>query len=203
MYTWTTALGVLPPTALYVYLGTMAASLKEILGDAFETPETAEPDDIPTSPTAPFAPTPFAPVEAPTAMDVTRYWVLGIGVVVTVAVAVLVTIFTSRALKKASRMGGVGSLETSMLDASSGDVDDEGSEDNTSIQMKDLSGLPLNDSVDNTDNNVVHLTESRVDLLEDDNSDDVESGRSSNPSLPVDTFQFKQSPALSRLSTNT
>ena len=104
-YFWTSALGVLPPTALYVYLGTSAASLSDILGDAFETPEEEASE-------APSPPAPTSPVAAPSAMDTTQLWVMGIGVVVTIAVAVLVTIFTSRAIKRASRLASLGGAES-------------------------------------------------------------------------------------------
>lgn len=143
-YSWTSALGVLPPTALYVYLGTSAASLSDILGDAFKSPQQApvplEPDGTPTLPTT------------PSAMDTTQLWVMGIGVVVTVAVAVLVTIFTSRAIKRASRMGSGSagalavSLDEAILEGSSdSDEDDLTSLDNieddteNSIQLKEIS----------------------------------------------------------------
>lgn len=157
-YTWCTAIGVLPPTALYVYLGTTAASLSDILGDAFGTPDSddetpAAPSPAPTiaEPTAPVAPVPLAPSAAPSAMDTTQLWVMGIGVVVTVAVAVLVTVFTSRAIKRASRLvpGGIDTADAILDGESATDDDDivalDGIEDDdeNSIQMKDLSGIQI------------------------------------------------------------
>lgn len=146
-YSWTSALGVLPPTALYVYLGTSAASLSDILGDAFEPPQQVP---VPLEPNG--TPAPTTPSAAPSAMDTTQLWVMGIGVVVTVAVAVLVTIFTSRAIKRASRMGSGSagalavSLDEAILEGSSGsDDDDLTSLDNieedteNSIQLKEIS----------------------------------------------------------------
>lgn len=147
-YFWTSALGVLPPTALYVYLGTTAASLSDILGEAFEPPESESP--MPPSPPAPSSPT-----SAPSAMDTTQLWVMGIGVVITIAVAVLVTIFTSRAIKRASRMASLGasegadgilsaSLDDAILEGSSSDDEELTSlnkleEDaENSVQMKEL-----------------------------------------------------------------
>lgn len=149
-YTWCTALGVLPPTALYVYLGTTAAKLSDILGDAFESPSSEEP-------TAPAIP--LGPVAAPSAMDTTQLWVMGIGVVITVAVAVLVTVFTSRAIKRASSRGtgstsAITTLEEAMMEGSSASDDDNNvavnalsvldrldEDDENSVQLKDLSGL--------------------------------------------------------------
>lgn len=228
-YFWTSALGVLPPTALYVYLGTTAASLSDILGDAFEPPETDEP-------TAPSPPAPVSPIAAPSAMDTTQLWVMGIGVVITIAVAVLVTIFTSRAIKRASRMAAMGgvdgtasaSVEDAILEGSSSDDEDlttlDKIEDDTehSVQMKELkrstatgTSSPLSSSV-TSDTELLdghtreHLS---VDLDDEDSnqrkiSHDKKPSSSSSSSplsdsyiqLDATPFSFSHSPTNSRIS---
>jgi uncharacterized membrane protein YdjX (TVP38/TMEM64 family) len=204
-YSWTSALGVLPPTALYVYLGTTAASLSDILGDAFSTPEaepvTMQPDGTPA---------PAAPSEAPSAMDTTQLWVMGIGVVITIAVAVLVTIFTSRAIKRASRLGSAGgsgtalvaSLDDAILEGSSGSDDDEGGldslnhlEDDTenSVQLKELGSLHLSSRSDRSSNAGSPTTtlsssiNSETELLDHRSGSLHSSKREDRPSLDSDS----------------
>lgn len=224
-YTWCTAVGVLPPTALYVYLGTTAASLSDILGSAFSDTD----DDDTPSPAVPLSPdTPIAPTAAPSAMDTTQLWVVGIGVVVTVVVAVLVTVFTSKAIKRASRIvpGGVeDAIADEMLEGSSATDDDnmmsldriEDDEEN-SVQMKDMSSMPrlrhsgntpldLDDdregsilSLDTRAGSRSILGLSRTDIPSTDDSDideDILSRSSANSSTP---FNHAHSPVLPRIS---
>jgi uncharacterized membrane protein YdjX (TVP38/TMEM64 family) len=158
-YAWTTAAGVLPPTALYVYLGTTAASLSDILGDALEPP-SAPVTPIPVSPDAPMEP--VAPVTAPSAMDTTSLWVMGIGVVITIAVAVLVTVFTSRAIKKASRMGELEAATANMLEGSSAEEEDD-EEVEMSIMLDDMAASK---EISSGHSSLANSTTSETELLD-------------------------------------
>lgn len=228
-YTWCTTIGILPPTALYVYLGTTAASLSDILGDAFGDDTTPSPAPVapaplapsvpisPDAPYAPFEPAPASPIAAPSAMDTTSLWVMGIGVVATVVVAVLVTVFTSRAIKRASRIvpGGVeDAIADDMLEGSSATDDDnmvslDNIEDDleNSVQMKDMSTpqirANLRDLDVERDDVVISLDprSGRLNASTDDSDveEDILSRSSANSTTP---FNLKHSPVASRINFN-
>lgn len=233
-YAWCTTVGILPPTALYVYLGTTAASLSDILGDAFgddddspsapapvSTPATPYAPDAPYSPLgmdhspySPIEPAPTSPIATPSAMDTTSLWVMGIGVVATVVVAVLVTVFTSRAIKRASRIvpGGVEeAIADDILDGSSATDDDnmvslDNIEDDleNSVQMKDMSTPQIRANLRDLElesDDVVISLDPRLDASADDSDpeEDVLSRSSANSTTP---FNLKHSPVASRHNAN-